>query len=370
MKIVIASGIFLPELGGPATYAAKISQEFVKLGHQVKVLAYSDKLEYDFDKDLKYPVFRIKRSNKLSNYFNYFKQLGKVAKDADLIYAFDHFSAGIPAALFCKMYKKDFYIRVGGDFIWERFLDYNDEALTLKEFYEKNIHLKSENKRFKIIKWVFGQATGIIFTTKFQLQIFKKYYNLSPDKLFVVSNPITKDIDISRNKINKEIVMAGRFIHKNNILNLIKAFSKVTDKSYKLVLIGEGNIKNKMESLIAELNLTDRVFIEPKLSRKDLADRMSKAYLAIWPSLTDISPNSLLEALSVNVPVVSSTEIGFDFIKNKIKTFDPRNIEDIAMTINSLLDEPAYRKYEQAIDSITYDYDYSQAAKDTINILK
>ena len=72
MKIVIASGIFLPELGGPATYAAKISEEFIKLGHQVKIITYSDQLEYDFDKDLKYPIFRIQRSNKILNYFNYY----------------------------------------------------------------------------------------------------------------------------------------------------------------------------------------------------------------------------------------------------------------------------------------------------------
>lgn len=370
MKIIIASGIFLPELGGPATYAAKISQEFIKLGHQVKIITYSDKSEYDFDKSLKYPVFRIKRANKISNYINYFKALHRAAKDTDRIYAFDHFSAGIPSAIFSKIYKKDFYIRVGGDFIWERYLDYNDEVFTLRDFYDKNLHLKAENTRFRIIKWVFKQTSGIIFTTQFQLQIFKKYYDLSPDKLFVVNNPINKDIDISRKEFNKEIIMAGRFISKNNILNLIRAWQNIKDTSYRLILIGEGALKSKMEVLIKELGLTERVIIEPKLSREDLSQRLSKAYLAIWPSLTDISPNSMLEALNVNVPVVSSSEIGFDWLKDKIKIFDPRNVDDISQTINNLLDESNYKKYQEIIDSIEYSYDYAQAAQDTINILK
>jgi len=370
MKIVIASGIFLPELGGPATYAAKISEEFIKLGHQVKIVTYSDQSEYDFDSSLKYTVLRVKRTHKIANYLNYFKTLSKVAKDADRIYSFDHFSAGIPAALFSIVYKKKFYIRVGGDFIWERYLDYNDSDITLHDFYKNNLHLRSENKRFKIISWVFKKATGIVFTTQFQLKIFRQYYDLSPDKLFVVNNPITKDIDIKRKSFNKEIIMAGRFIHKNNILNLIKAFKNINDKSYKLVLIGEGAIKDKMENLIKELNLSDSVSVEGKLSREELAKRMSNAYLAIWPSLTDISPNSLLEALSVNVPVISSSEIGFDWLKDKIKTFDPRSIDDITKTINSLLDEKSYQDYQNKIASINYEYTYAQAANDTLNIFR
>jgi len=370
MKIIISTGIFIPELGGPATYAAKIAEEFLKLGHQVNIITYSDKLEYNFDKDLGYPVFRIKRSNKLANYLNYLRVLQKEIKGADVVYSFDHFSAGIPAAIATKIFKKNFYIRVGGDFIWERYLDFNDDIVTLNDFYKKSLHLKSENKRFQIIKWVFRQATGIIFTTKFQLDIFQKYYNLSPDKLFVINNPIDKSINISRNNINKEIIFSGRFVHKNNILNLIKAFKDIKDKSYKLILIGEGPIKNKMENLIKELDIASRVSIEKKLSRVDLKKRISSAYLGIWPSLTDISPNSMLEALSINVPVISSSEIGFDWLKDKIQTFDPRDTSDITKTINKLLDPEEYQNYQEKINSISYKYSYSQAVQDTVDILK
>ncbi|MFA6308012.1 MAG: glycosyltransferase family 4 protein [Patescibacteria group bacterium] len=370
MRIVIATGIFIPELGGPATYAAKIADSFLALGHQVKIVSYSDQSSYDLDKNLAYPIFRVKRSNKLLNYLNYFKVLRQVAKDADVIYSFDHFSAGIPTALLASIYQKRFYIRVGGDFIWERYLDLNNSAVTLKDFYKNNLHLTAEGKRFKVISWVFKKSTGIIFTTKFQLEIFQKYYNLLSDKLFVVNNPISKGAKISRDIVNKEIIMTGRFIHKNNILNLIKAFKNISDKSYKLILIGEGAIQNKMENLIKELAISDRVFIEPKLSRDDLAKRMSGAYLAIWPSLTDISPNSMLEALSINVPVISSIEIGFDWLKDKIKTFDPREVSEITEAIDSLLDKDAYLAYQEKINKISYEYTYAQAAKDTIDILK
>ena len=111
MKILIATGIFIPEVGGPATYANKIAKELLALGHQVQIITYSDKSEYEVDKKLPYSVFRIKRSNKLINYWNYFKTLKKVAKDTDVVYSFDHFSAGIPSALYSMIFKKDFYIK-------------------------------------------------------------------------------------------------------------------------------------------------------------------------------------------------------------------------------------------------------------------
>ena len=36
MKILIAAGIFIPEVGGPATYISNLAKEFVKLGSNIK----------------------------------------------------------------------------------------------------------------------------------------------------------------------------------------------------------------------------------------------------------------------------------------------------------------------------------------------
>ena len=360
MKILIATGIYIPEIGGPATYIPNLAKEFIKLGHQVKIITYSDKKEYKVDKDLPYSIFRIERKNKLSNYYRYYKTLKKEVKGFDVIYAFDHFSAGIPSALISKKYKIPLYIRVGGDFIWERYLDRIKDLVTLKEFYNKNIHQKEENLRFKIIKLVFKNTKGIIFTTDFQKDIFKKYYNLKDNKLYNISNPINIDKEEKKER-NKEIIFAGRFINKNNIKNLIKAFNNIEDKSFKLVLIGEGYLEK-------EIKTSDNIIIESRLSRKELREIISKAYLVVFPSLTDISPNTMLECLSVNTPFISSTEIGFDWIKDKIRLFNPLDVDSISKEINRLLDKEEYNNYLEEIKSIDYTYTYQQASKDIIKI--
>ncbi len=368
MKILIATGIFTPEIGGPATYVPLVAEQFVALGHEVVVVTYSAQTSLEQDKALSYPVYRISRSNKISNYWRYFKTLFKLAPKYDLIYCFDHFSAGLPAATASRIFAKPLYIRVGGDFIWERYVEH--EAVTLGQYYEQSLYKKDVN-RFKIINWIFQNSRGIIFTTEWQKNIFTKYYNLANKKLFVINNPIDQKLNIQRdeNNISNDIIFAGRFINKNNIFNLIQAFASWSQDKYRLVLIGEGPLKNKLEHFIVTNNYKS-IIIQDKLSRVDLIKKMAESWLVVFPSLSDISPNTMLDCVQAKVPFISSLEIGFDWLKKDIQMFDPQKIEEITKCLQNLADKDNYINYCQKIRSLNYSYSYSEAALDTIKILQ
>lgn len=365
MKILIATGIFTPEVGGPATYIPNIAEEFLKLGHQPIVLTYSDNDQYPSDQTLPYQVMRIKRTSKWSNYWRYYKNLKIWAKNYDIIYAFDHFSAGLPAALVAKVTGKPLYIRVGGDFIWERYLERTNDLIIMRKFYENGLHLRAEKLRFKLCQFVFRQAKNIIFTTDFQKDIFARYYDLNPQKLSLVSNPINIIEAADRKNISREIVFAGRFVNKNNIISLIEAFRQIKNNTYQLVLIGEGPLKNKLLDMTKDV---PNIRIEPSLTRQDLRARITKAYLVVFPSLTDISPNAMLECLAGGVPFVSSQEIGFDWLAAKVKFFNPTDSQSLVAVLEELADPEKYNNYSKELSAIHYAYSYSQAAADTMRI--
>ena len=66
IKILIATGIFPPDIGGPATYADKLCQHLPALGCQVSVVSYSDDPTID-DTRTNVKVFKISRQqNKIS----------------------------------------------------------------------------------------------------------------------------------------------------------------------------------------------------------------------------------------------------------------------------------------------------------------
>ena len=60
MKILVVTGIFPPDIGGPATYIPEIAEALLKRGHEVTVLTTSEPewLDHD-DNEHPFPVFRM-----------------------------------------------------------------------------------------------------------------------------------------------------------------------------------------------------------------------------------------------------------------------------------------------------------------------
>src|ERR671911_232041 len=61
INILIVTGIFPPDIGGPATYVPAMGSELVKRGHKITVVTLSDTLDHD-DRPYSFPVYRIRRS--------------------------------------------------------------------------------------------------------------------------------------------------------------------------------------------------------------------------------------------------------------------------------------------------------------------
>ena len=61
INILMVTGIFPPDIGGPATYVPTMASELVRRGHKVIVLTLSDRLDHD-DRSYTFPVHRIRRS--------------------------------------------------------------------------------------------------------------------------------------------------------------------------------------------------------------------------------------------------------------------------------------------------------------------
>src|SRR5947207_2892941 len=136
MRILIATGIFKPELGGPATFAAEIAARLSAGGHTVAVITYSNQAISAEDKAFPFLVMRVvRKKSKLLNYFSYFFAILHETKNFDFIYSLDWFSAGLPIMLACFLTRKKYIVRVGGGYIWEKYLAEGRPPVTLKQFY-------------------------------------------------------------------------------------------------------------------------------------------------------------------------------------------------------------------------------------------
>lgn len=345
MKILIITGIFEPEIGGPATYSAKIAGEFVALGNQVSVLTYSKNAREKTDSKHPFFVKRIVRRNKISNYVRCFWYVLTHIRSYDVVYSLDWFSAGVPLYFASLLTRKKYFVRVGGGYIWEKYLREGHQPLPLKTFYEKNLFL-DYRIMYRLVRMVLGRAKVIIFNTDTQADLYKTFYNLNPDHVRVILNPTeAPDIHVVRGEATKEIVFAGRFIAMKNVASLLRAFSALSDKSYRLLLIGEGPEEKKLRALSEALGIDERVTWSPPLPLQKLYERIINCAYVVTPSWTDVSPHQAYECLALHIPILMTKE-NYLHLPDGILMIDPESVDDISKKMNQLSDPDFYTTYQ------------------------
>ena len=111
MKILITTGIYPPDIGGPATYSKILIDELPKHNINALVLGFGE----------------VRRLPKIIRHFLYFLKILKKGWKADIIFAQDPVSVGLPAALAAKILGKKFVLKIVGDYAWEQFQIKNEK---------------------------------------------------------------------------------------------------------------------------------------------------------------------------------------------------------------------------------------------------
>ncbi len=213
MRIVLASGIYPPDIGGPATYSKLISEELKKRGHNVSVICYSDKKHKD-------SVVRILRKhNILIRYWFYFWNLLKIAKDTDVIYAQGPLAVGSPAMVVSRILRKRFIIKIVGDYAWEQGVNrFGVKDLIEKFSAQGGPASGGQRKKYpwqveliKIIqRLVVKSADKVIVPSKFLKEIVEGW-GVDRNKIEVIYNAFSRPEKIKHMESNGDIIItAGR----------------------------------------------------------------------------------------------------------------------------------------------------------------
>ncbi len=104
------------------------------------------------------------------------------------------------------------------------------------------------------------------------------------------------------------VVSTGRLIKRKGYDHLIQALSGVD--GYALTLVGDGNQKEELEALSAELGV-DVTFAGRK-TREEVRDILRESDLFVLPSLNEGMSNSLLEAMATGLPIIVTDAPGSD----------------------------------------------------------
>ena len=361
MRILITTGIFEPEAGGPATYTPKIAEKLAGAGWDVTVATYSNKKKFDFDADYPFKLVRVLRSgSKLKNYWDFFRTIMRESRRVDLIYSLDSLAAGLPVTIVALIRRIPVVVRVGGDYLWERYLESGREPLPLTDFYRHGLQ-KDYPLFFNLIGFVLLSARHVIFNSDIQRDLYVLYWGLQAPKTSILHNPAPeKDwLGIRGESTEREIVFAGRFNVMKNVITLVKAFAKARLPSdYKLTLVGNGPQEGNIRALISALHLESRISILGAMHQKALNQRIKNCRAIVLPSWTDISPNQVSEALALGIPILVTKENYLSFHDQLPDMIDPRSVDDIASKLEMLADEERYEKFAADCKAIRLQHDW------------
>ncbi len=156
----------------------------------------------------------------------------------------------------------------------------------------------------KTRKFAYKWAQKIVFQTKDAMAYFSPAIQR---KGSVIANPVSSFLpEPYTGKRRKTVVSVGRFEAQKNHRMLLLAFAGFhTDfPEYTLHLYGKGALEQELRQLAKESGIEDQVFFEG--FRKDVLEQITDAGMYVLSSDYEGISNSLLEAMAIGLPVIST----------------------------------------------------------------
>lgn len=291
MKILIATGVYPPEIGGPATYTALLEQELPKCGHWVFVL----------------PFAVSRHLPKFIRHINYAWKLYEKAKDMDVIFAQDVASVGFPALLVARLRRKIFFVRVPGDYAWEQSVLRYGVTENIDIFQKKSYGVKVETLR-SVQKCVTKYADQIITPSNYFKELVADW-GVDRKKITTIYNGV--DLEVLPIKIDKPtaftIVSAGRLVPWKGFISLLEIVK--SNPRWHLVILGDGPERAKLQTLIREYGIEDRVNLRGTVTRPEIFGWCKAADVFVLNTEFESFSYQIVEAMSVGAAIVT-TNVG------------------------------------------------------------
>ncbi len=302
MRIVLATGIYPPDFGGPATYVRALAKQLSDAGDDVTVISYApSSMSGGALPEDTWKVIRVPRGGgPLIRWMRYAMALRRVGANADVIEAFSSVSCGMPLIL-SGLRTPRRVLRLGGEFFWERYTD-SGGRLPLQEWMRQN------GLHHAIMGWLLRRFHHIVFSSRFQCELtLARHPALASTSVIENALPEPKPA-LHHLHTPLRLLFLGRFVRFKNLDHLLLALCRLPDAT--LTLAGDGPCRAALEQFASTLNLTGRVTFLPAIGERERAELFAEHDLLVLPSFTEISPNVALEARATGLPVLLTTSTG------------------------------------------------------------
>lgn len=293
MKIVIATPLYPPDIGGPATYAEILHTELPKRGVEIELVKFSE----------------VRHLPKLVRHVAYYRRILKAARNADIIVALDPVSVGFPAMKAAKKLGKKFIVKIVGDYAWEQ----GRQRFGVKEDLDAFVKTQQSSwtiRFFQRLQTRVAKGASLIIVPSEYLKGIVSTWGIQADKIRVIYNAVPLDaagtVPSSVQALPHPLVVSvGRLVPWKHFDALIDAVAHTSGIS--LAIVGDGPERDRLERHAHEV-LPGTVFTGA-LSHADTLATMKSADVFVLNSSYEGFSHLLIESLSLGVATIA-TDVG------------------------------------------------------------
>jgi glycosyltransferase involved in cell wall biosynthesis len=235
------------------------------------------------------------------------------ARRADIIYAQDPVSVGLPARIASMVRGKRLLLKIVGDYAWEQGTARFGVHDTLDAFahgtgsYPLPVRLLKRVQRF-----VAEGAAGIVVPSKY-LQGIVEAWGIDRERITVIYNGVQLPRPTASGDRGAEqsVVSIGRLVEWKGFTALVDAFTRVQNKhpNARLSIIGDGPVRAQLEEHIAQHAAADAITLTGSLEREQALSYLASAQVFALNTHYEGLSHTIIEAMGCGVPVVT-TNIG------------------------------------------------------------
>jgi glycosyltransferase involved in cell wall biosynthesis len=304
VNVLVVSGIWPPDVGGPASHAPDVADFLSSRGHRVEVVTTAAAIPAARG----YPVFWASRSiPKGLLHVRAAALVAKRASKADVVYTtgmFGRSSAGAVAA------RRPYVVKLTADPAFERARRRGEAVGNVDEFQRGGGGARG--RAYRVARDAELQRAAHIICPSAWLRELVLSWGVDEARVSVLANPTPvlpelaprEELRASFGLNGATLAFAGRLTVQKSLGVALEALAQVEGVS--IVLAGEGNEREPLERRAAELGLGARVRFLGAQPRERVVELFRAADASILSSSWENFPHTVVEALAAGTPVIST----------------------------------------------------------------
>ncbi len=303
MRVLIVSGIWPPDVGGPASHAPDVAGHLAA-SHEVTVVTTADRPPAG-------RPYRVRFTSRgLPTGVRHVVSLAEIARRAaaaDVIYSTGMFAR---SAIASRLVGTPLVVKLTGDPAFERLRARGEFHGDVEDFAGARSPRADALRRLRDL--TVRRASAIVCPSSY-IRDLAIAWGIPADRVSVVPNP-APDVgalagrEQLRHKHGMEaptVLFAGRLTAQKDLGTLLEAVARDGDAP-SVVIVGDGPEREPLEVRARELDLGERVAFWGPRPRGEVLELMRAAEATVLPSAWENFPHSVVESLAVGTPVVAS----------------------------------------------------------------